>query len=118
MSTPVSATASSAERRPAPGHRLGLGQLLFIRGQEFFDHRGELADLGVDLVDAAQHGLEQARVVTGEELRALQGVLQLGDLGPGPGAGQLREGLRVALAGDEVLHDVPAGDAVQVGDDR
>jgi len=66
---------------PPPGHRLGLGQLLLIRGQEFLDHGGEVADLGVDLVDTLQHGLEQPRVVTGEELRALQGVLQLGDLG-------------------------------------
>ena len=103
---------------PPPGHRLGLGQLLLIRGQELLDHGGEAVDLVVDLVDALQHGLEQARVVTGEELRALQGVLQLGDLGPGTGAGHLREDLRVTLAGDEVVHDVAAGDAMQVGEDR
>ncbi len=102
---------------PPPGHRLGLLQLFLMRGQEFFDHGGEVADLGVDLAGALQHGLGQARMVIGEELRALQGVLQLGDLGPGAGAGQLREGLRVALAGGEVVHDVAAGDAVQVRDD-
>jgi hypothetical protein len=95
-----------------------LLQLLLIRGQEVPGHGGEVADLGADLAGALQHGVEQARVVTGEELRALQGVLQLGDLGPGPGAGQLREDLRVPLPGDEVAHDVAAGDTVQVGEDR
>jgi len=51
-----------------------------------------------------------------EELRALQGLLQPGDLAAGAGAGQPGQHLRVALAGDEVVHDVPAGDPVQVGD--
>jgi hypothetical protein len=48
----------------------------------------------------------------GEELRALQRLLQLGDLAAGAGAGQLGERLRVALPGDQVAHDVAAGDAM------
>jgi hypothetical protein len=55
-------------------------------------------------------------VLGGEELRAVQGVLQLGDLAAGPGAGQLGQHPGVAFPGDQVVHDVPAGDPVQVGD--
>ena len=57
----------------------------------------------------------QAGVRRGEELRAVQRVLQLGDLAAGPGAGQLGQDLGVAFPGDQVVHDVPAGHPVQVG---
>ncbi|HUZ25937.1 MAG TPA: hypothetical protein VMV07_19440 [Streptosporangiaceae bacterium] len=50
----------------------------------------------------------------GKELGAVQGLLQAGDLGTGTAACQLSQYLGVALAGDEVLHDVPPGHAVQV----
>jgi hypothetical protein len=60
--------------------------------------------------------LKQRGVRRGEELRAVQGVLQLGDLAAGACAGQLGQDLGVAFPGDQVVHDVPAGDPVQVGD--
>ena len=60
--------------------------------------------------------LQQRGVLGGEELRAFQRLLQLGDLAAGPGAGQLGQHLGVAFPGDQVVHDVPAGDPVQVGD--
>ena len=52
----------------------------------------------------------------GEELRALQRGRQLADLGAGAAAGELGQDLRVALAGDQVAHDVPAGHRVQAGE--
>jgi hypothetical protein len=54
-------------------------------------------------------------VVFGEELRALHGFFQLADLAAGRGAGELGQHLGVTLPGDQVVHDVPACDAVQVG---
>ena len=88
---------------------------MFLPGsQQLFDHLGQAGDLRVDLVDAGEHGLEQAGVVVSEELRPFQGLLQLADLAAGAAAGQLREHPGVAMAGDQVAHDVPAGDAVQV----
>ena len=65
-------------------------------------------------VDAGEHGREQPGVAVSEELRPLQGLLQLADLAARAAAGQLREHPGVAMAGDQVAHDVPAGDAVQV----
>ena len=70
----------------------------------------------MDPVDALQHDLQQRGVLGGEELRALQRFLQLGDLAAGAGAGQLGQRLRVAHPGDQVVHDVPAGHPVQVAD--
>jgi hypothetical protein len=43
-----------------------------------------------------------------------QGLLELADLAARAATGQLREHPWVAMAGDQVAHDVPAGDAVQV----
>ena len=104
---------------PCPaGHRLGLGQLLLVRGQQLFDHRGQVLDVGGQPVDAGQHLGQQDGVRRGEELRALQGLLQLADLAAGRGAGQLGQHLGVALAGDQVVHDGPASHPVQVGQDR
>ena len=60
------------------GHRLGLLQLFLVRGQQPFDHRGQLVDLGVDPVDAGQHGGQQGGVLGGEELRAFQRLFQFG----------------------------------------
>jgi len=52
----------------------------------------------------------------GEELGALERGFQLADLAAGRGAGQAGQHLGVAFPGDQVARDVPAGDAVQVGD--
>jgi hypothetical protein len=104
---------------PAPaGHGFCLLELFLIRGQQLLDHLGQPGDLGLDPVDALQHGLEHGSVLGGDELHAVQRVLQLGDLAAGPGAGQLGQDLGVAFPGDQVVHDVPVGDPVQVGDDR
>jgi hypothetical protein len=102
MSTPVSATASWAARRCQPGTGLGLLQLLFVRGQQPLDHRGQVLDAGGQPVDAGQHLGQQRGVLTGEELRALQRLLQLADLAAGRGAGELGQHLGVAFPGDQV----------------
>jgi hypothetical protein len=99
------------------GHRPGLLQLLLIRGQQGLDHLGQLIDGDVELVDAAEHLREQRGELAGEELRAFQRVLQLGDLAAGAAPRQLGQHLRAGFPGDEVVHDVPAGHSVQVGDD-
>jgi hypothetical protein len=93
-----------------------LLQLFLPGGQQLLDDCVQLADLGVDLVDAGEHGLEQGGVLWGEEFRAVQGLLQVADLAAGAAAGELGQHLGVAFPGDQVVHDVPAGDAVQVGD--
>jgi hypothetical protein len=98
------------------GHRLGLLYLFLVRGQQLVDHRGHRVDVGADPVDALQHGLEQRGVGGGEELGALQGFFQPGDLAAGGAAGQGGQHPGVAFPGDQVVHDVPAGDPVQVGE--
>ena len=98
------------------GHRLGLLQLFLVGGQQPFNHFGQLADAGVELVDAGEHGGQQRGMRRGEELGAVQRGSQLRDLAAGAAAGELGQCLRVAFPGDEVVHDVPAGDPVQVGD--
>jgi len=100
------------------GHRPGLLQLFLIRGQELLDHGGELVDAGGEPADAGQHDLQQGGMLGGEELRALHGLFQLADLAAGRGAGEPGQHLGVALPGDQVVHDVPAGDPVQVSQDR
>jgi hypothetical protein len=76
---------------PGPaGHRLGLLELFLIGRQQLLDDLGDRGDVGVDPVDASQHGLEQRGVRGGEELRAFQRLFQLGYLAAGRGAGQLR----------------------------
>jgi len=103
---------------PCPArHRLGLLQLFLVRGQQLFDHRGQVLDVGGQPVDAGQHLGQQRGVLGGEELRALQRLLQLGDLAAGAAAGELGQHLGVTLAGDQEVHDVPAGHPVQVGQD-
>ena len=81
------------------GHRLGLLELFLPGAQQPLDRLGQPGDPGVDLVDPVEHGPQQRGVLGGEELRALRCLLQLGDLGAGAGAGQLRQRLRGALPG-------------------
>jgi hypothetical protein len=90
--------------------------LFLVRGQQLLDHLVQPGDVGGHPVDALQHGRQQAGVLGGEELRAFQRLFQLGDLAAGRGAGQLGQDLGIALAGDQVIHDVPASDPVQVAD--
>jgi hypothetical protein len=75
---------------PGPaGHRLGLLELLLVRGQQLVDHPGQVLDVGGQPVDARQHRGQQGGVRRGEELRVLQRLFQLADLAAGCGAGQL-----------------------------
>ncbi len=62
------------------GHRLGLLQLLLVRGQQGLDHPGQPGDVLVHLVDAGQHGGQQRGMMIGKELRALHRGLELADL--------------------------------------
>jgi hypothetical protein len=104
-------------RAPSPaGHRLGLLELFLVRGQQLPGHLAQPGDIGGHPVDALQHDGQQAGVPGGEELRAFQRLFQLGDLTAGRGAGQLGQDPGTALAGDQVIHDVPASDPVQVAD--
>ena len=47
------------------GHRLGLLQLFFVRGQEPLDHLGQVVDVGGQPVDARQHHGQQGGVEPG-----------------------------------------------------
>ena len=85
----------------------GLGQRL--------DRGGERLDLGAVVVDDGQHHRQHGGVLIGEE-RAFQCLFQPADLAAHCAAGQLGQGLGVALPGGDRVQHVPAGDAVDVGD--
>ena len=99
-------------------HGFSLLQLFLVRGQQPLDHLGKVVDVGGEPLDTGQDLRQQGGVLGSEELRAFQLLFQLADLAPGAGAGagQLGQHLGVALAGDQVVHDVPAGDPAQIGD--
>jgi hypothetical protein len=61
--------------------------------------------------------VSRAACARGEELRAFEGLFQLADLAAGLAAGQLGQHLGAGFPGDQVVHDVPAGHAVQAGQD-
>src|SRR5262249_36102187 len=61
-----------------PGHGFGLLQLFLMGGQQPLDYLGEFGDLGVELVNAAQHGGQQRGVLGGEELRSFQRFFYFG----------------------------------------
>ena len=116
MSVPVSARASSAARPPQPGIDSACCGFSSSGASSRSITSDRPGDLGVDPVDAGQHGGQQRGVLGGEELRAFEGGFQLADLAAGAGPGGLGQHLGAAFPGDEVVHDVPAGDPVQVGD--
>jgi hypothetical protein len=93
-------SAVRADRAHA-GDLIQLGHLVGKRGEQLLDPAGQLVDLGAERVDAAGHHPHQVAVVgtevPGERLR------QDAELGAHPPLCQLREHLRVALAGDERL---------------
>ena len=70
--------ASSAERRPQPGMDSACCKLFLVGGQQLLDHLGQPVDVGGEPVDALQHVRQQGGVLGGEELRAFQGLFQLG----------------------------------------
>jgi hypothetical protein len=75
------------------------------------DGGGERGDLGAVVVDGRQHHRQHSGVGVGEE-RAVQRLFQPADLAAHAAAGQLGQGLGVALPGGERAGHVPAGDAV------
>jgi hypothetical protein len=93
------------------------GDLALPGAAELDDPGGDLRDLGVELVDVAEHPLEHEHVAVGQE-RAVQGLLELAELAAGHAPGELGQGRRVALASDDGVEHVPAGRAVDVGEDR
>ena len=84
MSAPVSARTSWAERRPQPGIDSACCSCSSYGASSRSITAVSSLDLGVDLVDAGEHGLEQGGVLGGEEFRAVQGLLQVADLAAGP----------------------------------
>jgi hypothetical protein len=62
-------------------------------------------DVGVDAVDAGQHPGQQEPVMLIEV--AVEGFLELGDLGAHPAARQLGQDLGVAFTGDQRGHHRP-----------
>jgi hypothetical protein len=48
-----------------PGHRLGLGQLLLVQGQQPLDHLGQIVDAGGQPVDAGEDLGQQGGVLIG-----------------------------------------------------
>jgi hypothetical protein len=88
-----------------------------VRLAQRVDPGGQRADLRGQVVDVREHHGQREGVLCGEE-GAVQGLFQLPDLAAHPGAGHLREHLRVAFPADDRGQHVPAGDAVDVGDHR
>jgi len=94
-----------------------LLHLVQIWGDQCLDGGGERGDLGAVVVDGRQHHGQHGGVLIGEE-RAVQGLFQADHLATHAAAGQLGQGLSVALPDGEGVEHVPAGDAVDVGDHR
>ena len=96
------------------------GVELLSMPENYYDDLEARTDLPAERLDVLRrHNILYDRDEAGEYFqaytRAFEGLFQLGDLAAA--AGQLGQHLGVALAGDEVVHDVPAGDPVQVGND-
>jgi hypothetical protein len=97
--------------RPDAVHGAELVHLAQVRRGQCLDGGGERGDLGAVVAGGRQHHRQHGGVLAGEE-RAVQRVFQPGDLGAHAAAGQLGQGLGVALPGGEGAEHVPAGDAV------
>ena len=115
-----SATCRSRSRRDdRGGDRPDAGDLIQAcrrrreRGKIGLDLVVEGGDVGVNAVDAVQHPGQQEAVV-GVEV-AVERLLEPADLGPHPGARQLRQHRGVALPGDQRSHHRPPGDPENVG---
>ena len=78
------------------------------RDQMRLDLVVEGGDIGLGAVDAVQHPGQQEPVMIIEV--TVERFLKAGDLGAHPGAGHLRQHVRVAFAGDQRGHHRPSGD--------
>ena len=76
----------------------------------------EDGDLGADAVAVVEHHLQDHRVVRGEE--SAQRLFEPVGLLACAGLGQPGQRARIALAGDQGVHDRPPGDAVRVRQHR
>jgi hypothetical protein len=90
--------------------------LLIERGDHLLHLGIQTLDGRAQVVDVVQVHLEQERVVRTEP--ALQCAAELGDLGPHPGAGHVRQHLGVPRPRDERLEHLPGRLAEHVGDHR
>src|SRR5258707_9893561 len=93
-----------------------LGDLAQVRFGQYLDLLGERLDLGGVVVDGGEHHGQHGGVLAGEE-RAVQRLFKPFDLGAHGAAGQLGQHRGVTLPGGDSVQHVPAGDAVDVGDD-
>lgn len=93
MSTPIDDHAGGGA--PDPGDLIESGHRLLERGDLGVDTFLQSGGVGADGVDAGQHGGQQEGVVVVEV--ADERLLQLRDLHPHPGPGQLREASGVTL---------------------
>jgi hypothetical protein len=88
------------------GHRIQLGDLGRERSDLLVDLRGQLLDLGGEVVDPLQHHPAEEPVMVVEV--ASQGLLELAELGAHARAGQLGEHLGVTLSCDHRLEHLAA----------
>ena len=109
-----SATASWAERRPQPGIDSACCSCSSYRASSWSITCDRSPMSAVSRSMRARIFASKA-ACSGERTPRLPGPLPAGLSCGGP-AGQLSQRLRVARPGDQVLHDVPAGDAMQVSD--
>jgi hypothetical protein len=116
MSTPISAMITQAAVRPTPGDLIQLVDRSLKRGNLGLDLSLQRGDVGAGLVDARKHRLQQEPVMVAEV--ADERLLQQAELGAQATAGQLRQRLGVALAGNKRGHHGPAGDPEDVGGDH
>ena len=95
-------------------HGVELADLAQVGLDQCLDPRVERLDPRAVVVDDVQHHGRHGGVPGGEE-RAVQRLFQTADLAAHGAAGQLGQGLGVALRGDQRVEHVPAGDGVGVG---
>ena len=85
------------------------------RGQVRLDLGVDGGDVGVETVDAVEHPGQQETVMIVEV--PVERLLEPADLGPHPGACQLRQHLRITFTGDQRGHHRPPGHPEDVGGD-
>jgi hypothetical protein len=117
MSRPISAMMMCAALRPTPGDLIKALHRRPERGDQLLDPGLKGGDVGAGLVDPAQHGAQQERLMVGEAPD--ERLLQKRDLDPHPGSGQLCHHCRVAFPCDQRGQLLPPGDPEDVrGDHR
>jgi hypothetical protein len=93
---------------PHPGDGVQDLNLSGERGHRLLDPLLDGLDVGLQVDDVGEHPLEPECVVAPEP--GGEGLAQLGQLGPEPPPGQLRQGLGIGLPLDERSHHGQTGD--------